>query len=56
MRASREYRRWVNRLRKRRGRRNGTVYSGLFDHPEMERKFANATKQRQRVKRVDCSE
>ena len=53
MRAPREYRRWVDRLKRRFAKPSGTVSSALFDHPQMERKFFKADKQRKRVKRVD---
>lgn len=40
MKASGEIRRYVNRARSKRGKKNGVV-SWLFDHPELERKIAN---------------
>lgn len=33
MRASKEYRRWINKMRKRFGKKNGVIYSGLLDAP-----------------------
>lgn len=49
MKASREVRRWINRLRKWAGRKNGVVYGGLFDDYRMERKQAKSDKQHSRA-------
>lgn len=59
MRASREIRRWIDSLRRleaRHGRRNGGVSTALLDNLEMERKAANAARQRKRVKRASEEE
>lgn len=57
MRAPREYRRWVDRLKRRHVKPSGTVPSFAFDSPRMERKLANSDRQHKRVKRVDlCKE
>lgn len=50
MRAPREIKRWVNRLRRRFGKANGVVSAALFDSPEHERKWAKSTKQRSRCR------
>jgi hypothetical protein len=57
MRAPREYRRWVDRLKQRHAKSSGTVPAFAFDSPHMERKRANSARRRKRVKRVDlCKE
>lgn len=48
MRGPREIRRWIDRLRRRYGRKNGVVSAGVFDSPEHERKLAKSFKQRSR--------
>lgn len=53
MRAPREYRRWVDRLKRKYAKPSGTLPSFAFDSPRMERKRANSDKRRKRVKRVD---
>ena len=39
MRASKEYRRWVNKLRKLRGKKNGVIRGCYLDQPEMDLKL-----------------
>lgn len=48
MRASREYRKWVNRLRRRLGKTNGVIPGFAFDYPRMERLMATSHKKRDR--------
>lgn len=45
MRAPKEVRRWLNRMRRRFGKRNGVIYAGFLDNPIMERKLAKSAKQ-----------
>lgn len=40
MKGSKEYKKWMNRIRKRFGGKNGVVKGALLDSPEMERKMA----------------
>lgn len=49
MRCPREIRRWIDRMRRAIGRRNGVVPGWAFDNPEMERKLAKSRKQRSRA-------
>lgn len=37
MKATREVRQWVNRVRRRVGKKNGVVPGGYFDDPKMDR-------------------
>lgn len=46
MRAAKEIRKWVNRMRSKLGRGNGVVPGYAFDNPEMERKSATSWKRR----------
>ncbi|MCW3782891.1 hypothetical protein [Defluviimonas salinarum] len=42
MRASREYRKWINHLRRRFGKASGVIPGALLDCPAMERKRSGA--------------
>ena len=54
MKAPREYKNWVNYLRKKFGKKNGRVHISLFDAPEMERKLDNDKRsQKHNKKRID---
>lgn len=44
MKASREYKRWVDWLRSKYGKKNGSLHISLLDNPEMERKLDNDKK------------
>lgn len=44
MKAPREIKRWINRLRKKYGKKNGVVSSALFDSPEYEIKLDKSKK------------
>lgn len=46
MRASREVRRWADRIRAKYGKPNGVVPAFAFDVPEFERKHAKSRKRR----------
>ena len=41
---TREYRRWLNRLRAKFGKRNGVIRGALLDSPKMDRKMLNGKK------------
>lgn len=44
MQANREYRNWINRMRKRYGKKNGVLSSSHLDDPEMEKKWIKSKK------------
>jgi hypothetical protein len=41
MKASREFKRWIATMRRKCGKKNGVITSGLLDNPKMERKRMN---------------
>jgi hypothetical protein len=45
MKATREYRRWMDRMRKRFSGKNGNVSGALLDNPKMERRMQNGKKE-----------
>ena len=53
MKAPREYKNWVNFLRKKFGKKNGVVDTCLFDSPKMERKLNNDKKYQKPKKGID---
>jgi len=55
MRCSKEYRKWVNNMRKRWGKTNGVIPSYGFDSPVMERKFGKAKGKYKRTRVVAIS-
>lgn len=46
MRAAREIRRWISKMRKRYGKKNGVIPVGILDNHLMERKAATSHKKR----------
>lgn len=42
MKAPREYRNWLNRMRRKHGKTNGVISGGLLDNPWMESKLATS--------------
>ena len=53
MKAPREYKNWINFLRKKFGKKNGVVDTCLFDSPKMERKLNNDKKYQKPKKGTD---
>lgn len=51
MRCPRQYRKWMNWMRSRYGKKNGVVGKGLLDSPYHERMLAKSRKQRSRKSR-----
>jgi hypothetical protein len=45
MKATHEYRRWFNRMRKRFSGKNGNVSGALLDNPKMERRMQSGKKE-----------
>lgn len=53
MKAAREIKRWIAKVRSRRGKKNGVV-RWLWDAPEMERKDANSKKLKRPDVRIEA--
>lgn len=52
MNSSREYRQWINNLRKRYGKPNGVIDISILSHPEIE-SYANTSKRNQKLNPED---
>lgn len=52
MNGSREYRQWINNLRKRHGKPNGVIDISVFSHPEI-KSNANTSKRNQKLNPKD---
>jgi hypothetical protein len=53
--ASKEYKQWINNLRSRYARRNGVISSCVFDHPDLSRHL-ETDKKKQKSKSIDIEE
>ena len=53
MKGPKEYKNWLNRLRRKYGKKNGGIPTCLFDAPEMERKVDNDKKNDKHNRKID---